>query len=551
MDYCGFPKSLIPSLCCPEHGLQLSLEQAEVEDGRVVYEGLLRCSAVSCTRGHVIRGGILYMLDRGQLSELQKSEIVSRDDQAPDYDRRLASRHEKEVPTTLAECGRIAGRKVIEYGCGTGRFTLHLLDADELLAVDFSLKSLQILSRKLSRHNSNVGLIWGDVARLRLAPNYFDLALSTQVLEHLATPQDRQRFLTQVESSLVVGGRLVCSAYHYDIRRWFKCLPQEGFHNSGIFYHYFTLSEIVQEVSSRFLVLAARPIDITCPLESRLRISPTWSGRFSRLLERCPPINRLGHLALVVAVKLPATSRTCVIYSWGLLFPWLLAKRWFWFTEPFDVPRTALLNFFSYQDINVSGFHRRPGLTSVIDLSQSIEAIRSKMRPNFILKQISKGERRGLVARRDKDAGSFRTLYRRFRLVHHLPVEKIKPLLSQSLIYSVYSGKRAIASGLFISNGVYMRAWALVSLTSREEPDRELVGQANRLLLWYAIQDSKASGHQLFDLGGISPASPHKHLRTLAEFKEAFGGERRQTFYYFKVYSRLLKTWMKIRGWVF
>jgi len=114
---------------------------------------------------------------------------------------------------------------------------------------------------------------------------------------------------------------------------------------------------------------------------------------------------------------------------------------------------------------------------------------------------------------------------------------------------AAYYKGRMIAGGIFISNGLYYRALVLASLHRiSDSHDREIIGQANRMVIWEAIKNAKHTKHQLFDLGGISPESSNKQLVSLAEFKEAFGGERKPCYYYFKIYSPLIKVWMRFRG---
>ena len=105
-----------------------------------------------------------------------------------------------------------------------------------------------------------------------------------------------------------------------------------------------------------------------------------------------------------------------------------------------------------------------------------------------------------------------------------------------------------IAGGVFVSNGKFMRALILSSKHNvSNSRDREIIGQANRLVIWQAISYAKETGHELFDLGGIAPESSKKLDITLAEFKEAFGGERKPCYYYYKIYSSLLKLLIKIK----
>ncbi len=90
-------------------------------------------------------------------------------------------------------------------------------------------------------------------------------------------------------------------------------------------------------------------------------------------------------------------------YYYGLGCSKFLRKYWFWFSKPFDVKGAAMVNFFSYDKYDVEGFKRSDGLTSVIDLEQDIDVIWSKMRKKFIQKQIKRGEKNGIIVKRDPD----------------------------------------------------------------------------------------------------------------------------------------------------
>lgn len=236
-------------------------------------------------------------------------------------------------------------------------------------------------------------------------------------------------------------------------------------------------------------------------------------------------------------------------YYYGLGCSKFLRKYWFWFSKPFDVKGAAMVNFFSYDKYDVEGFKRSDGLTSVIDLEQDIDVIWSKMRKKFIQKQIKRGEKNGIIVKRDPDFSQLKRIYKDFREKSGLPKDNISACKKSCTLIAAYHEGEMVAGGIFVSNGVYIRALILASLhQSKTSRDREIIGQANRMLIWHAIKYAKETKHKLFDLGGISPSSDKKHMRTLAEFKEAFGGEHKECYYYFKIYSPIIKWWMRFRG---
>ena len=296
----GFSKQAIASLVCQIDGLPLAVKFVDCGSDEVITDGCLLCPL-----GHdyEIKSGILNLLrSQPPLNELVLTEKVARDNFAGSYDSKLFSRYDKEIPSTLNNVGNLRGKRCVEYGCGTGRITSHLTDAKVLVAVDFSVESLRILSAKL-KGRINIGLVVADVAHLKTRANFFNVAVSAQVFEHLPTAKLRQEFLGNVSKTLITGGWLVLTAYYFDLRRRLGGRPQEGKHRSGIFYHYFTQAEIIEEFSRQLKIEKLKPIDITLPLESRLGLNKLCGGVISRLAERIPGLRNLGHLILVKAVK--------------------------------------------------------------------------------------------------------------------------------------------------------------------------------------------------------------------------------------------------------
>lgn len=296
----GFSEKLIAATICQKDGGQLILNKIIQADDKKIINGDLRC--VSCGKVYEIKQGILNLLD-GQLGldEILQTEIKARDIAAENYDKKLAGRYDKEIPSTIKELGELDNKKIIEYGCGTWRLTTEILSCSEILAVDFSRNSLLILADKIKKEN--IGLVLADVSQLKTKENHFDLALAAQVLEHIPRLQQRKIFLENVFSSLRSGGRFVCSAYHQDLRRRLKKQTSEGRHQSGIFFHFFTSKEIFKEFTGIFKIKRNKIIDITLPLEVKFGLSKFFKGKVSRFLENIPVLNTLGHLVLVTAIK--------------------------------------------------------------------------------------------------------------------------------------------------------------------------------------------------------------------------------------------------------
>ncbi len=235
-------------------------------------------------------------------------------------------------------------------------------------------------------------------------------------------------------------------------------------------------------------------------------------------------------------------------YSQGRWFP----KYWGWFEAPHDVSGYAAATFFSYEKTDAPGFRRKETLTSVIDLSLDLETIKGRMRKNFVVKQMERGERRGIVVSAGEDMREFYPLYAAFaQSMGFVRIPK-RTLEENGILFLAQYEKQIIAAGVFIGDGAAIRAWVLASkrLGGADGRLRDVIGEANRLILWEAIRFAKAAGYRRFDLGGIAPDSDNAGWRAVAEFKEAFGGERIPAYYYHKVYAPLSRLVAKARGYL-
>jgi len=216
--------------------------------------------------------------------------------------------------------------------------------------------------------------------------------------------------------------------------------------------------------------------------------------------------------------------------------------RWYWFTNPFECPNTDEVIFFSYEDTVAGGFKKRNGLTTVIDLTKDTDELWNNLREKYMRKQIEKGTKNGIEVRHDNDYKSFYSIYKLFRKSSKLPIENTAALRPFATIVNAYRSNVILSTGLFLGDGEIMRAWALASIRhGLDGKNREIVGQANRMIIWETIVKAKSDGYKLFDLGGIDPASDKQGDRQLLEFKEAYGGARRNVYYYSKTYSSILK----------
>ncbi len=101
------------------------------------------------------------------------------------------------------------GDKVLEPGCGTGRFTLKLADrvgsGGQIVAADISREMINVCRKKI-RPFSNVRVIKGPVEKLDSPFHYFDIIFCLCVFPHF---NDKQEILKFFNRLLQKKGRLV------------------------------------------------------------------------------------------------------------------------------------------------------------------------------------------------------------------------------------------------------------------------------------------------------------------------------------------------------
>jgi ubiquinone/menaquinone biosynthesis C-methylase UbiE len=134
-----------------------------------------------------------------------------------DYDNAVIA---LEQPIVTGLLGDVAGLRVVDVGCGTGRHTLRMVgEGAHVTGIDFSTGMLGVLRSKLAATpgSGQLELIEHDLARgLPFADASFDLALCCLVLEHLARLDD---MLTELARVVVPGGRIVIADFHPEMFR--------------------------------------------------------------------------------------------------------------------------------------------------------------------------------------------------------------------------------------------------------------------------------------------------------------------------------------------
>ncbi|MBI5038125.1 MAG: class I SAM-dependent methyltransferase [Candidatus Kerfeldbacteria bacterium] len=118
--------------------------------------------------------------------------------------------HQKQADALMELLASAGGRqlKILEAGCGTGRFleTLHQAGFTNLTGLDQSSEMLSIAQAKAS-----VAPVQGDVYAMPFADNTFDVVYSVHVIMHLEDPRKAVAEMLRVSKKYVI---LEMTNYH-------------------------------------------------------------------------------------------------------------------------------------------------------------------------------------------------------------------------------------------------------------------------------------------------------------------------------------------------
>ena len=185
----------------------------------------------------------------------------------------------------------LAGKAVLDAGCGMGRYLRIAAESTARLVVGVDLSEAVIAARELTGGLDRVAVLRGDLLRLPFAPGTFDEIYSLGVLDH--TPDPRAAFLA-LARLLKPGGRIAIWVY-----------PRERPIVE-------TLMDLQRAVSTRLPLGVLEPLcRVAAPvggLKRRLMSSPYWI------------VQRLGvalHLATIgVSMHPDPEVRACDTLDW-------------------------------------------------------------------------------------------------------------------------------------------------------------------------------------------------------------------------------------------
>jgi SAM-dependent methyltransferase len=317
----GFPRELLSLLRCIIDAGQLMLANESCGDDTVVNDGLLRC--IECHHEYKIESGIVRLMP-SMLSEESEHEIRLKDreyEAMPEVFEPSASGWRSEfadrieIPPHMKALQPLNRQRVLELGCGDGRFTtLMAQQGATVLAVDFSLAALQKASHRLrtgvaptsfkaaSPHpafdlSRQVGLVQADASYLRVTPRSFQRVLSATPLD---SRDERMAMFRTVADALTDNGRYIAGVEYDDLRRRLLGMPKvRRYTPNGILIEHLDIPTAQREFAPYFDRMRMRPVRAHVPLTKWMPFALRVAVH--RLVTVLPFVKHLGEILLIHA----------------------------------------------------------------------------------------------------------------------------------------------------------------------------------------------------------------------------------------------------------
>jgi CelD/BcsL family acetyltransferase involved in cellulose biosynthesis len=222
---------------------------------------------------------------------------------------------------------------------------------------------------------------------------------------------------------------------------------------------------------------------------------------------------------------------------------WLKTKE-VWFSDrPFDIPGYHRVIFQATKSkVDLAGFQVSPSTTTlVIDLTQELDTIWKKMSRQRARKGIKRAQREGVSVKLNENYDEFQDLNDSFRKQKGLAPTLISTSTLKRggpLFIAEYDGEILCGHAYFADDST-IRAKLQASKRLADTERATFIGNANRLLIWEAIQYAKGRGLQEFDFGGYYAGDGGSTRKGYSHFKEGFGGDAVERYHYWKNYSKL------------
>lgn len=108
----------------------------------------------------------------------------------------------------------VKNKKVLDFGCGSGRFSKIMAESGaNVIGSDISKSQIE-LANKINAHKNIIYKIGGDSILDEFEDNSFDLVLMSMVFPSLDGTKEAERIISGVKRTLKKDGRLIISILH-------------------------------------------------------------------------------------------------------------------------------------------------------------------------------------------------------------------------------------------------------------------------------------------------------------------------------------------------
>ncbi|MCL5958556.1 MAG: class I SAM-dependent methyltransferase [Chloroflexi bacterium] len=299
---------LVADLRCPADGAPLAIQDLG-HAGSLISRSTIACTV--CGTAFQVADGITdlrVLVGDERVVAAKRKEIAVRDSEAHEvYDRIVGGyRTRLEAECILRNLGSVAGKMILDLGCGTGRITRWLVERGaQVIGIDYSIASLREAQDKVGGDGRGLDLLAADVTALPFPPTYFDLVVSSQVLEHLVDGQQRELMFRSIARVLRPGGLALITTYNYD-RSMKKSLGpgvRQGRSSKGVPFFCYEKKELAADLTRSMDVKRLLCIDHQIGRGLPCRLGVPLGLWLDRLVTRSPLAWSTGHVLVAVCSR--------------------------------------------------------------------------------------------------------------------------------------------------------------------------------------------------------------------------------------------------------
>ena len=116
-------------------------------------------------------------------------------------------------PMILKMAGNVRGQKVLDIGCGDGRYSeLFARSGANVIATDLAAPQIEMAQEKHAHQNIRYSV--GDVSAADAAPGSMDLVLANMVVPSIGSVESLDKLFAQARKMLRPDGRFIVSVLH-------------------------------------------------------------------------------------------------------------------------------------------------------------------------------------------------------------------------------------------------------------------------------------------------------------------------------------------------